>query len=294
MASLLTVTVSVDEAAGINEDVIDGNSTDIVTVSIEPVPLSIASAPLPMAKRASQFGWNLSKRIRRPLLHNELVVSGNVFAETESRRSSGVGCARDASGNVFDRATLTDLSLHYYDVLNEGVPMFQRARIVYKQPLGRPFLRKMNRPVKATRRIIEAPRWASRRSYEAHLWARLLGASDFVGTAIKVPNGDIHVTLAPWLRRPNFLNVCCEFLLQSPNQKWDLCIHPAYNPWCKWPFSPSSIPRYSGCSVVIPQGLLFASSLMDKEKKSKSYEFHGHVGSFVGTEQNCGQPHRRS
>ncbi|KAJ7588381.1 hypothetical protein C8J56DRAFT_890179 [Mycena floridula] len=34
--------------------------------------------------------------------------------------------------------------------------------------------------------------------YEAHLWARLLGASDFVGTAIKVPNGDIHVTLASW------------------------------------------------------------------------------------------------
>ncbi|KAJ7580378.1 hypothetical protein C8J56DRAFT_896384 [Mycena floridula] len=44
--------------------------------------------------------------------------------------------------------------------------------------------------------------------YEAHLWARLLGASDFVGTAIKVPNGDIHVTLASWPRRPNFLDHC--------------------------------------------------------------------------------------
>ncbi|KAJ7579842.1 hypothetical protein C8J56DRAFT_897115 [Mycena floridula] len=85
------------------------------------------------------------------------------------------------------------------------------------------------------------------RNYEAHLWARLLGASDFVGTAIKVPNGDIH----------------------SPNQKYHLCIHPAYKPWCKWPFSPSSIPRYSGCSIAIPQGLLFASSLMDEEKNIK-------------------------
>ncbi|KAJ7580317.1 hypothetical protein C8J56DRAFT_896327 [Mycena floridula] len=105
-------------------------------------------------------------------------------------------------------------------------------------------------------RVPKAPLWQTglasdvqwpHSNYKAHLWARLLGASDFVGTAIKVPNGDIH----------------------SPNQKCHLCIHPDYKPWCKWPFSPSSIPRYSGCSIAIPQGLLFASSLMDEEKNIK-------------------------